>query len=131
MSLGVGVGDVIKLSEYAWGLYKAYKESSADFAQLTADVLALHAILTEISEFLNENGDRLDTSRLNRLAMVTDPCEKVLKDMEALYLKYDSLGTQQQRTWDRLKYGFKDLSELRGRLISSVTNLTAWFSIVL
>lgn len=132
MSIGVGVGDIIKLTEFAWRLYKGYKDSSADFAQLATELQSLYVVLAEISDFLQESGggdgdgDQLDTSRRNRLSILHDGCCDILRDMEALYTKYDSLGTQQQRTWDRIRLGLKDLSELRGRLVSCTTLLMAW-----
>jgi hypothetical protein len=126
MCLGVGVGDIIKLTEHAWALYKGYKDSSADFAQLATELQSLYVVLAETTDFLRENEDDVDTSRRNRLSMLHDGCCDVLRDMQALHARYESLGTQQQRTWDRMRFGMKDLTELRGRLVSCTTLLTAW-----
>ncbi|KAK4119248.1 hypothetical protein N657DRAFT_581997 [Parathielavia appendiculata] len=135
--IGIGVGDIIKLTEHAWALYKGYKESSADFAQLATELQSLYVVLAEISDFMRENdhddGDNggenvLEASRRNRLSILTDGCRDLLRDMEALYVRYESLGTRQQRTWDRTKWATQEghVSQLRGRLVSSTTLLTAW-----
>ena len=50
----------------------------------------------------------------------------MLKDLQALVLKYEGLGTQSKRTWDRLKWGSKDITELRSRLTSNTVLLTAF-----
>lgn len=128
MSIGVGVGDIIKLTEYAWRLYKGYKDSSATFAQITTELQSLYVVLAETSDFLRENDEnnQLFTSRRNRLSILHDQCDDVLKTMEALHRQYNSLGTQQQRAWDRMRLGLKDISDLRGRLVTCTTLLTAW-----
>lgn len=125
ISSPVSIGDIIQLTNLAWRLYKAYKNSSADFARLSTDILSLHAVLAEVSEFLSDN-PTLDTSRRHRLSVLCEGCQSVLADMNALHARYDSLGTHAQRTWDRMRFGLKDLADVRGRLVSSVSMLTAW-----
>jgi DNA-binding transcriptional MerR regulator len=138
MSFGFGVGDIIRLTEEAWKLYKGYKDSSEHFAQLAAELQSLYVVLAEISETLRENdngsgkdseaggGCGLEVSRRHRLEKLQDGCRDLLRDLQAIYHKYESLGTQQQRAWDRVRFGLKDLSDLRARLVSSTTTLTAW-----
>ncbi|KAK4096815.1 hypothetical protein N658DRAFT_527487 [Parathielavia hyrcaniae] len=136
--IGIGVGDIIKLTEYAWALYKGYKESSADFGQLATELQSLYVVLAEISDFLRENdsdnnddddkGDALETSRRNRLSILTGGCGDLLRDMEALRARYECLGTRQQRAWDRARWATQEgqVAQLRARLVSSTTLLTAW-----
>ena len=50
----------------------------------------------------------------------------MLSDLQALVDKYESLGTQSKRTWDRMKWGAEDIVEIRSRLISNTTMLTAY-----
>lgn len=40
--------------------------------------------------------------------------------------KYESRGTQSKRTWDRMRYGSSDVSELRARLTSNTLLLTVF-----
>ncbi|KAM0270232.1 hypothetical protein ACHAQH_009514 [Verticillium albo-atrum] len=125
MNFGVGVGDVVLISGLAWKLFKAYKDASDDFKQVSTDIMSLHAVLRETEDYLQEHTD-LDISRVNRLQMLCDGCKPILDELEALVTKYDSLGTQAQRTWDRMRFGLQDLAELRSRLISSTTMLSAF-----
>ncbi|KAK3897205.1 potassium channel AKT1 [Staphylotrichum tortipilum] len=127
MSFGIGAGDIILLTSLAWKLYKACKDAPADFARLSSEILSLHAVLSETHDFLSEN-PALDTSRRNRLSILCEGCEGVLADLDALYNRYDSLPTQSQRAWDRIKFGLQDVSQIRERLVSSATLLTAWNS---
>ncbi|RYP07516.1 hypothetical protein DL764_002445 [Monosporascus ibericus] len=114
MSFGVGVGDLTLVARSAWRLYKACKESSEDFAQLSVELMSLHAVLIETQDFLTENQTTLDASRRHRLEILCDGCCGALDDLDALVGRYESLGTQAQRTWDRMRFGLRDLSDVKG-----------------
>lgn len=51
---------------------------------------------------------------------------KVLGDLESLVLKYQGLAPQAKRTWDRIKWSDDGVVDLRVRLISTVTVLSAF-----
>ena len=70
----------------------------------------------------------LKTARAERLIVIKDGCEKVLADLQSLVEKYKSLGTNSKRTWDRMKWGYEDVADIRSRLISSTTMLNAFIS---
>jgi hypothetical protein len=128
MNFGVGAGDVVVLASLAWKLYKACKDASEEFRQAAADVMSLHAVLHETEDLLREHGEggQLETSRAHRLQMLCDGCRPPLEELEGLVRRYDSLGTQAQRTWDRMRFGLKDLSDVRSRLVCSTTLLNAF-----
>ncbi|PKS11159.1 hypothetical protein jhhlp_002920 [Lomentospora prolificans] len=125
MSFGVGAGDVLLISSLAWKLFKACRDSSSDFKRLSADLISLHAVLLETEDYLREHAD-LDTSRLNRLNIICNNCRSSLADLEDIVERYESLGTQAQRTWDRVCFGMKDVSDISQRLVSSTTMLSAF-----
>jgi hypothetical protein len=129
MSLGVGLGDLLVVSDLAWRLFKACKESSEDFRKLSTELMGLQAVLREAEEYIKEYGE-LDISRRNRLEILCQGCREVLADLEGLVNRYETLGTQAQRTWDRMRFGLKDLSDIRSRLISSTTMLNAFTTIL-
>ncbi|KAI1166772.1 hypothetical protein F5B18DRAFT_31684 [Nemania serpens] len=127
MSFGVSFGDLVLASSLAWKVYKACKDSSEDFQRLSGDVASLHVVLKETEDYLGEFRD-LDVSRVNRLRILADGCRDTLQDLEKLLRSYDNLGTQVQRTWDRFRFGLQDLADIRSRLVSNVTLLTAFNS---
>ncbi|KAK1825558.1 hypothetical protein QBC39DRAFT_411380 [Podospora conica] len=128
MSLGIGIGDVALVARSAWRLYKSCKDSSEDFARLSTELMSLHAVLTETNDFLTENHDTIDASRRNRLTILCTGCCSTLDELQAIVARYESLGTQAQRTWDRMHFGLRDLSDIRARLLSGVTMLAAFNS---
>jgi hypothetical protein len=95
MSFGVSFGDLVLASKLAWTVYKACKDSGESFQRLSGEVASLHVVLKETEDYLDEFPD-LDTSRVNRLQILTSGCHGTLKDLEKLMRSYDGLGTQVQ-----------------------------------
>ncbi len=86
----------------------------------------MHAVLKEGEETLFVGP--LSPERAERLRVIKEGCDKVLVDLQRLVERYESLGTQSKRTWDRMKWGNEDIAEIRTRLISNITILTAFIS---
>ena len=124
MSFGFSLGDFITVPTLAWQVYKSCKDSSDDFKTVADDVVALHIVLSEVVEPLKVQP--ISSPRQAHLAALTRTCQAVLNDLEKLLQKYDSLGSQSQRTWDRMRWGLEDISQLRGRLSNSTAMLTAF-----
>jgi hypothetical protein len=115
---------VISVATLAWKVYKSCKEAPESFGHIAIDVASLHAVLKEVEETVF--AQPLSPARQERLKTVGDGCYLVLKDLDRLVQKYESLGTQAKRTWDRMRWGNEDVSELRARLMSSTLLLNTW-----
>ena len=126
MSFGFGVSDFVTLPAFARKVYRACRDAPGGFKTFSDDIVSLHAILKEIEERLPEF--RLNQDQEARLAQLGKGCNDVLKDLESLIKRYHSLGTQTQRTWDRMGWGLEQTSDLRGRLNSNVTMLSAFLA---
>jgi hypothetical protein len=127
MSFGVGASDIIQIGNLAWNLYKNCKESSDEFKRISHEVASLHVVLKETEEYLEESKG-LSPTRDQRLNTLVEGCRDTLGELKRLLDSYESLGTQAQRTWDRMRWGLEDLSEVRSRIISNTTLLTAFNS---
>ncbi|CAK7198602.1 serine palmitoyltransferase component [Sporothrix eucalyptigena] len=130
MSFGIGIMDVVGVTKFAWDLYKALRDSSEDFRRLSTEVASLHTVLLETEDYLreNDNDKTLDDVRRRRLSVLTECCQDSLTDLQRMLDNYESLGTQAQRTWDRMRWGLRDLSDVRLRLISNAATLGAFTS---
>jgi hypothetical protein len=124
MSFGFSVGDFIAVGNLAWQVYKSCKDAPESFKNVSQEVLSLHAVLKEIEETLS--GHPLSQAKDARLATVTKGCQDILQGLQSLVLKYESLGSQTKRTWDRLRWHSDDIAELRARLTSNTVLLTAY-----
>ena len=102
------------------------KSAPGSFDNISVEVLSLHAVLKECEETVFARP--LSQDRKERLVVIKEGCDKVLQDLQSLVTKYESLGTQSKRTWDRMKWGNEDIAEIRARLTSNITILTAYIS---
>jgi hypothetical protein len=128
MGFGYGVGDFITITALAWNVYKSCKGAPESFGDISSEVLSLHAVLKEAEETVF--AQPLSPTKQKRLKAVGDGCYRVLEDLEDLCKKYQSLGTQGRRVWDRMRWGTEDIAELRARLTSNTGLLTAWIRCV-
>jgi hypothetical protein len=124
MSFGFSVSDFIGVGQLAWQVYKSCKEAPESFKNVSQEVLSLHAVLKEVEEAVLDYP--IPQSMEVRLTTITDGCQDVLKDLNFLVLKYESLGSKTKRTWDRMRWHLDDITELRARLISNIALLTAY-----
>jgi hypothetical protein len=124
MSFGYSIGDVVSLGQLAWKVYKSCKDAPESFKNVSQEALSLHALLMEVEE--NLSAQTLSSTRQARLKTIEDGCRNVLEELQSLVNKYESLGTQSKRTWDRMKWHHNDIAELRSRLSSNALLLTAF-----
>jgi hypothetical protein len=81
-------------------------------------------VLREVEETQSEQP--LPASNQDGLATAMAGSQGVLQDLQGPFEKYESLGSQSKRAWDRLKWGSNDIAELRARLTSTTVLLTAF-----
>ena len=124
MSFGYSVGDVLVVGQLCWKVYKRCKDSPGNYAELTGEVGALHNVVKETEELLSTQA--LTSKQQNKLLTCRQGCESVLKDLDGLLVKYESLGTNTRRTFDRMGFGVQDMKDIRLRLISNVSMLDAF-----
>lgn len=120
--MNVGAGDIIALSALAFKCYRICKESSEQFRRVATEVSGLRSTLDEVKEAIVEN-QPLSPTRQERLNEGIRECQICLHDLEKLLHSYESMHTQKQRVYDRLRFGIKDIADIRARIISHTTNL--------
>ena len=124
MSFGFGVGDFLTVGQLCWKVYKKCKDSTGNYAELSSEVGALHNVMKETEEMLSQQ--ELAEGQRVKLVSHQQGCEEVLRDLDRLLVKYESLGMKSQRTFDRMGFGMQDMNGIRLRLISNVSMLDAF-----
>lgn len=127
MSFGFGVGDILAVSQLSWKIYRACKDSGDDFRSISDEVSNLHTVLRIAEEDLaKECQTDIDAQRKDSLEEIAEGCRSVLEDLDRLLKKYESLSTQEQRTWDRMRWGLEDMAGIRQRLTYQVGLINAF-----
>jgi hypothetical protein len=125
MNFGCSVNDFVALGILAWKLYKSYKDAPESLRNLSQDLLSFHAVLREAEETIFARS--ISSSRQRRLKAVHDGCFAVLMDVQGLIEKYENMNTQGKRTWERVKWGTENVTELRARLTSNAAFLNTFY----
>ena len=118
MSLGGGVGDIMAISGLAVKVYTAYKDAPGDYRNISDEVRSLHIVIDKAIQHLKD--PTLSNNYQQEGQEVLAGCQNVLKDLDALIIKYNSLAsTNTSQVIDRIKLGTEDIATLRIRLISN------------
>lgn len=125
MSFGVSAGDFVAVSALAWKLYRACKSSAMEFQRLTSDVCNLHIVLMDLKESVEHDSTGLTPARAERLKQLNKNAWDLLRDLEVELSRYDSLSTKTQKKWDAVRFGLKDVGEIRMRIVATTAALAA------
>ena len=100
------------------------KAAPGVFGTLSRELESLHCVLEEAAD--TQLSHPLPPRRQARLTTILDGCISVLADLQYIVQKYQSLGTDEKSSWDRLRLGGEDITEIRSRLVFNITLLTAF-----
>jgi hypothetical protein len=141
MSIGIGVGDILKICEIAGRVYKncsccttlardpradvyTGRDCTGEYKSLTTEARSLSNLLEDISDKFTKIPD----NKRKQLEDAYEPCIEVLQELDKLLEHYNSLDTKTKRAWDRLKWDPEKSKTLRDRLTSSVTMLNGFYT---
>ena len=94
------------------------------FGNISTELASLHCVLGEAAD--SQLSHPLPPRREARLKTILDGCISVLADLQYIVQKYQSLGTDDKSSWDRLRLGGEDIAEIRSRLVLNIMLLTAF-----
>lgn len=136
MSFGLSIGDAIALTQLASRVVQNSRKACGAHDELTHDLSNLQSVLRRLEEELTKGENpisRSDSSSQKELESLVAGCQKVLRVLENILLKYNSLSEQERsgrKLWQRIRFGngeTQNLIELRGK----VTYYTSAISLLL
>lgn len=95
------------------------KGASSEFEEISREVSTLHTAIKELQdEVENEDSilNRAGGSKKKEVEELVRHCRMVLLQLQRLVTRYKSLGTNQKRTWDRIKFGTEGVQDIREKL---------------
>ncbi|KAF1839510.1 hypothetical protein BDW02DRAFT_155462 [Decorospora gaudefroyi] len=124
MSFGFSIGDIIKLCELAGRVYKNCRDCSGEYNALTSQARTLSNLLGDIQD----KYDKIPQNKRQQLIDACEPCIEVLGELDQLVLHYNRLDTKTKRAFDRITFDPDRSRNIRERLISSVSMLSAFYT---
>jgi hypothetical protein len=123
MSFGTSVGDCIPLAQLAWNTFQGAKEACGEHNELTREVYSLYKALNRLQKEVSNPTSfvsRANDERREELEEYTAGCREILKVMEAVLKKYNTLeGNRPKQLWQKIKFGngeMENLAEIRIKL---------------
>lgn len=95
------------------------KNASSEFEEVSHEVVALHTPIKELEDEARDPTSALSragSSKCKELSELLKNCKSVLTKLDTLLVKYQRMGTQSRRTWDRMKFGCEGLQDVREKL---------------
>ncbi|KAH8906659.1 hypothetical protein BR93DRAFT_627398 [Coniochaeta sp. PMI_546] len=127
MSFGIGLGDIILLTKFATEVCRACKHSADEFKTISAEVNNLRVVFEDIADIIEQDRSALTQRRSERLADLIANSQSVLQDLQSELKHYASLNTKTQKKYEILRFGFKNIAEIRMRIISTNTSLNSFY----
>jgi hypothetical protein len=127
MSFGIGLGDILLLTKFATEICRACKHSADEFRSISAEVNNLRVVFEDIADIIEQDKSALTQRRTERLGELLANSQSVLQDLKRELQHYASLNTKTQKKYDILRFGFKDVADIRMRIISTNTCLNSFY----
>lgn len=131
MSFGYSISDFIGICQLSWRVYKACREATAEFQEISSELSTLHTTLHELQDeaqtphsFLN----RCSPQERSGLETILGNTSTSLKQVEDIITRYHSLGRKEKKTWERIKFAAEDLQVLRDKMTFHVTAIGAFMT---
>jgi hypothetical protein len=128
-SLSVPLAHVTAIRPLARSIYRSCETSSTAFRQICSELASLIAVLEVTDEDVRKeytSGEYQPIEHETQLIRIAGGCRAVLTDIRELITQYNELPQQTQLSWDRIEWVREQISDLRGRLVTNVTMLTAF-----
>ena len=129
------MGDIMAVSRLALKVYTAYKDAPGDYRNIADEVKSFHIIINEVAPYFEST-----TTPSSNKQHILESCQNVLRDLDALMEEYKALAPANTshtgpppsykdggiQSFQRIKFGTKNIATLRARLISNTTLLNSF-----
>lgn len=131
MSVGFSPSDIVTLVKLATKTYQGWKNACREYADITSMLDGLFVLLGRTRDQADTPGSVLwKVSNREELRDVLRGCRKLLIELHDVVVKYEGLLSSRKRNWDRLRFGVKNLGELRAKLTQHTATITAYLETV-
>ena len=139
MSFGFSVGDAVTLGQLAWKTIQNSLKACGEHDELTREASSLHVVIRRLEKEVSKPEspiNRPEDKCKEELQSIVDGCEKVLKVLNRVLEKYNTLSEKERsakKLWRRVRFGngeMADTRDLREKLIYYTSALSLFVNMV-
>jgi hypothetical protein len=139
MSSALTEGEFVALIQLAQRIALSSRQACGDHDELTEEVTGLLSVLLRLRQELNKSDSivtRPDDGRFEELHILVKGCRRVLKIIDQVVSKYNSLPDEKRKTtkiWQKVRFGngeLKDLGHIRQELSIYTSALTLFLTLL-
>ncbi|MCJ1428900.1 hypothetical protein MMC29_006811 [Sticta canariensis] len=133
MSFGFSVADSVSIANLAWTTDQACQNAGGEYQSLSDEVKSLHVALDWLKYEAEKPGSlvRLDIDRHStKTRRIWFKCDDVLREVDGLMNKHESLGMSKKKLWDRLQFSAKELGDIRSKIAANTNVINVDIGIV-
>lgn len=139
MSFGFSVGDFVVLTQLAWTIVQNSRKACGAHDELTKEATSLHIVLQRLQREVEKPYSiicRTDDGRLEELETIVKGCDRILKVIDQVLIKYNGMSEEKKRmTRFRLKIKFgngemKDINKIRQELSTYTAAITLFLNLL-
>ena len=131
MSFGFSVDDFVSLGQRAWALYQACRNAPGEFQELSRELISLETtlrLLKDEAKSPNSLLNRHGTIRKAEMDTLVKNIKELLLQIEDIVKRYNSLGKDQKKTWDRIRFATEHLVSLREKVSFHINAINLFMS---
>lgn len=131
MAFGYSAGDALLLTQLAYRVVQNSRKACGEYDDLTREATSIHLVLGRLQHEIGISGSLISREWYSdELQSVAGGCEKILKKVDAILVKYNALNENERsvrKLWRSVRFGngpMVDVEHLRAKLAYYVSALT-------
>jgi hypothetical protein len=132
MSFGCSLSDIVTLVQLTTGAYSNWKNACGEYNEITSVLNSLNVILERLRTEVTTPNSPLQRGSVNYQDQVTllGNSATIVAQLNDVIVKFQHLGQSRRSNWDRLRLANRNLGEMRSKLISHTSLLSAFLDTI-
>ncbi|KAF2236192.1 hypothetical protein EV356DRAFT_575114 [Viridothelium virens] len=132
MSFGFSPSDIIALISPTTKAFQGWSRACGEYADITGTLNGFLVVLKRLEDEVQRPLsplNRYETDRMD-LNQIIAACTRNVRELDTIIQSFRSLAKSRKSNWDRLRFGNKDLGDLRLKLLQHTTAIATYLETV-
>src|ERR1700733_149174 len=128
MAFGCSFSDIVTLVQLTTGAYSNWKNACGEYTEITGELASLNVILKVLStEATTPNGPlQRGSANYRDYSTLLNNSTAIVTQLNDVIVRFQNLGQSRRSNWDRLRFANRNLNEMRSKLTSHISLLSAF-----